>query len=103
MGHIGATLSVATILTAGIAHGRISLAEQHATDVGVSYGLVAVAGLLVARIPRRWARPTAPAVSVTLVGVLLMNRTFTDLGHVVAWLIGLGMALLVLRARAVPG
>jgi hypothetical protein len=52
-GHVGATLFVATILAAGIAKGRINTSTAHVADVDASYGLAAMAGLLVARVPRR--------------------------------------------------
>jgi hypothetical protein len=98
-GHIGATLFVATILAAGIAKGRITTSTAHVADVGASYGLATVAGLLVARVPRRWRTLYTTAISALLAAVLLLDRTFTDLGHAVAWLIGLGLALLVTRAE----
>ncbi len=95
VGHIGASLFVATMLTAGIAKGRISLTEATATDVGVSYGLVAVLGVLTVYIPRRWRRPTVLGGTLALVGVLAVGRSFTDLGHLVAWAFGLGLSVLV--------
>lgn len=99
LGHVGATLFVATILTAGIAKGRISLAEATATDVGVSYGLVAVVGLLTADVPGRWRPRIVIAVTVVLAGVLVTGRSFTDLGHLVAWALGLALSVLVMAAR----
>jgi Rhomboid-like protein len=48
-----------------------------------------VAGLLVARLPLRWRTLYITAISGLLATVLLLDRTFTDLGHAVAWLIGL--------------
>ncbi len=99
LGHVGATLFVATILTAGIAHGRISLSVGHAADVGVSYGLASCAGLVTAHLPRRRAWVYATVVSAVLGGLLLEDRGFTDLGHLTAWAIGLGLALVVDRAR----
>jgi hypothetical protein len=99
IGHVGATLVVATALTAGIVHGRIALAEVAATDVGVSYGLVTVAGLLAARVSPRVSGAYRALLSAALVGALLFGRSFTDLGHLVGWLLGLGLALLVSRAR----
>jgi len=98
LGHIGATLFVATILTAGIAKGRVALSAAEATDVGVSYGLAAALAVLTARVTptrRRWARllPTA-----ALVVVVWWDRSFTDLGHLAAWTIGLGLSVLVEHA-----
>jgi hypothetical protein len=92
------------VLTAGIVHGRIALSEATATDVGVSYGLVAVLGLISASfvrdVTRRWY---LTALTAGFVLALVAGRSFTDLGHLVAWSLGLALALLVHRARtAVP-
>jgi hypothetical protein len=58
-------------------------------DIGVSYGLAGVAGVLTYRLPRRLRWPYAVAL-VGLFGYLLVdNDTFTDLGHFTAVLIGL--------------
>ena len=53
-GHIGATLLVAIGLTAAIEFGWLPLSVSRASDVGVSYGAVAVLGALTAAIPQRW-------------------------------------------------
>ena len=101
LGHVGATLFVSTVLTAGIAKGRVALAEATATDVGVSYVMVTALGLLAARTQdmRRWY---VGGLGTFFVASLLVARSFTDLGHLVAWVLGLGLALLVSRAgRAV--
>ena len=104
LGHVGATLFVATVLTAGIVHGRIALSEATATDVGVSYGLVAVLGLLsAALVPGARRRWYLAAFTAGFVLALVAGRSFTDLGHLIAWILGLALALLVHRARtAVP-
>src|SRR5256885_11948625 len=53
-GHIGTTLLVATGLTAAIELRWLPLSIARASDVGMSYGAVAVPGALTAAIPRRW-------------------------------------------------
>ena len=53
-GHVGATLLVAIGLTAAIEVGYLPLSISRASDVGVSYGAVAVVGALTAAVPRRW-------------------------------------------------
>ncbi|MEZ0490932.1 rhomboid-like protein [Kineococcus sp. TBRC 1896] len=101
-GHVGATLVVATVLAAGLTHGRLDPAVARAPDVGVSYGLACVVGVLTARVPR-WARvPCAVLPLATLVTVLVLAPDFTALGHVVALLTGLGLAVLVHRGAARP-
>lgn len=102
LGHVGATLFVATILTAGISHGRIALAQAQAADVGVSYGLVAGLGLLSAHLPAGRRPWYVMGFSLAFAAGLVLGRSFTDLGHACAWLIGLGLAVLVARAQRVP-
>lgn len=99
LGHVGATLFVSTILAAGIAHGRIELSVRNATDVGVSYGLVAVLGLLAARVPGPGRAWYVAGLTAAFVVALVVWRGFTDLGHLSAWAIGLGLALLVHQAQ----
>jgi hypothetical protein len=101
-GHVGATLAVATILAAGIDKQRFPFSQAAATDVGVSYGLVAVLGLLTVRAPARYRRWFVLVGSLAALGALVVDRSFTDLGHLVAWLIGLALAVLVTRAREQP-
>lgn len=88
-GHVFATLFVAVLLAAGITHHQFDRALAREPDVGVSYGLVAVLAVLVVRLPRgpRWAVGTGGFVFLT--ALVALGRTFTDVGHAVAWLIGL--------------
>ncbi len=99
LGHVGATLFVAAILVTGIARGDIALRVATVTDVGVSYGMASVGGLLVARVGRRW-RP------VYLIGALgylvfgfLHDRSFTALGHATAFAIGASLTVFTQRGR----
>lgn len=98
LGHVGATLVVSTVLLAGITHGRVALSDVATADVGVSYVLVTSLGVLTAWAPRRRAAVAAGG-TVALVAALVAGRTFTDLGHLAGWLVGLGLALVVDRAR----
>ncbi|MBI4944008.1 MAG: hypothetical protein HY830_24980 [Actinobacteria bacterium] len=98
LGHVGATLVVSTVLLAGIAHGRVALSVATAPDVGVSYALVAVLGILTAWAPPSRRRLVVAGGTVLLAGVLAADRAFTDLGHLAAWLLGLALASFVLRA-----
>lgn len=100
LGHLTATLVVSTLLLAGITKGRIALAEAVAPDVGVSYALVAVLGLLTAWAPPVRRRRFVAGGTAAFVALLVVSRTFTDLGHLVAWSVGLALALLVRQATA---
>jgi hypothetical protein len=101
-GHVGATLFVAVLLATGITRGAISPAVSHVDDVGVSYGMAAVAGLCTIRVPRRWLVGYVATLAIVLVGALAFARTFTDVGHLTAWCIGLALAVVVAAARRPP-
>lgn len=94
LGHVGATLLVATLLVAGVRHGRLDPSVSRAPDVGVSYGLLAVLGFLSARVPAgRWRLAWVVWLLSGTVGALLYGATFTDVGHLLALLIGFGVAV----------
>jgi hypothetical protein len=98
LGHVGATLFVAMLLAAGIAHGQLNPAVARAPDVGVSYGLAAVAGLLAARVPARRRGWYVLGLLAITAGPLLVRPNFTELGHTTAVLLGFALALLAVRA-----
>lgn len=100
VGHVGATGVVAGLLLAGLRFGWVDASVRGAVDVGVSYGLACVAGLLVASGPRR--RRTAGACGAVAVALLALaaDPGFTAVGHLVA--LGLGFALAPLAAPAEP-
>jgi PPOX class probable F420-dependent enzyme len=98
LGHVGATLFVAMLLAAGIARGQLDPAVARAPDVGVSYGLAAVAGLLVARVPARLRGWYVVGLLALTAGPLLVRPNFTELGHTTAVLLGFALALLAVRA-----
>lgn len=100
LGHVGATLFVAVLLAAGINDGVVDADLAGAPDVGVSYGLAAVAGILVGRVPRRWRPWYALGVLAVAAGSLLLDQDFTGVGHVTAVLLGFALAVLVARREA---
>ncbi len=99
LGHVGATLFVAVLLAAGINDGVLDADLARAPDVGVSYGLAAVAGVLVGRIPRRWRSWYALGVLAVAAGSLALDRDFTGVGHVTAALLGFAFAVLTSTRR----
>lgn len=98
LGHIGATLFVATMEITEITKGRVGFSVAVRPDVGVSFGLAAVAGLLVVRVADEWRRRYVVASLIVIVGQFFLLLDFTGLGHVTAWLIGLAVAVPVGRA-----
>jgi hypothetical protein len=100
LGHVGVTLFVAVLLAAGIEDRLLSPSLARAQDVGVSYAVATVAGLLAGRAPRR-LRPwyVVGLLAITVVPVLL-DADFTDVGHLTAVLLGFALAVLVTRAAA---
>jgi hypothetical protein len=104
-GHVGATLLTAVGLWAAIRADVGDATLANARDVGVSYGFLAVAGVLTFRLPRRWRWPYAAAAVGSAVGVILYQTTFTNFGHLAALLIGFACYLLAApssRSRAAP-
>ena len=88
-GHIGATLLVAGGLTAAIKFGWLPLSISRASDVGVSYGAVAVLGALTAAIPGRW-RPAWIGWWLPVgIASAALSADFTDVGHSIALVLGM--------------
>jgi rhomboid family protein len=102
IGHVGGTLFVAVLLATGLAHGRLGRSILHVPDVGVSYALAAVVGLLAAVVPRRWLVPYVVGLLLYFSGPLAMRPTYTDAGHTTALALGFGLAVLAHRAATRP-
>src|ERR1035437_2868177 len=94
LGHVGATLFVATMEVTELAKGRVGFIAVR-PDVGVSYGLAAAAGVLVVRVSYGlaaaagvlvvrvsdpWRRRYVIASLIVIVGQFLILRNFTGLG-----------------------
>jgi hypothetical protein len=99
-GHVGATLGLAVILVSGISHRMIDPKIATVHDVGVSYGLLALAGTLSARVSTRRRAWYAAAIGGLSLGMFAISRDPTDVGHVLAAIIGLVLAVVLLRAVA---
>ena len=97
LGHVGATLLTAAGLRLAL---EVDLAESsvvHAVDVGPSYGFIALAGLMTYLLSPRLRWIYLGAWSLGLVAAAVIFASFTDFGHLVALLIGLGCRPLVPR------
>jgi hypothetical protein len=87
-GHIGATLLTFAGIVYGLDQGLLPVEVAKASDVGTSYGLYAVAALLVFRFPPRWRLLSASALTTYLVFSAWNEPTFTAFGHLAAITIG---------------
>lgn len=87
--HIGATLVSQKAVFFDIRDDRLPRSLAHTIDIGVSYGLAGVVGVLAYRVPRPW-RWGYLAVVLPFFGYQVFDDgSFTDLGHFSAVLIGL--------------
>ena len=92
VGHVGATLLVAAGITAALMAGWVSHSIVNATDVGMSYGAVAVLGSFTAAIPRRWRAGWAGGWLAVAFGSAVLSRgDFTNVGHAVALVLGMAV------------
>ncbi|WP_063025439.1 rhomboid-like protein [Nocardia niwae] len=94
-GHIGATLLVAAGLWIGVQAGWVPASIRWAEDVGVSYGAMALIGALVAAVPHRWRIAWATLWFIVAVEGVLIEQTFTHVGHLVAFTIGTAVGFLM--------
>lgn len=93
--HVLATLISELALLKAIRDGMAPRSAVDTLDIGVSYALAGVVAVLVYRIASPW-RYLYLAVVLVVYGVpLLSTPTFTDLGHFVSVVIGLGCYPLV--------
>ncbi len=106
--HVGATYVSQSVLLWAIDTGRAPQSDINVIDIGVSYGLAGVAGILVYRLRGRWrysylvlllAVCATPVIWPLVVG---SHCTFTDIGHLCAALIGLLSYPLTWVGRAQP-
>lgn len=92
VGHVGATLLVAAGIAAAVTAGWVSHSIVNATDVGMSYGAVAVLGSFTAAIPRRWRAGWAGGwLAMAFGSAALSGWQFTNVGHAVALVLGIAV------------
>ncbi|MFF0160164.1 rhomboid-like protein [Streptomyces sp. NPDC005263] len=86
--HVLATLISEGGVLVAMWDGRAPSSTADTVDIGVSYALAGVVGVLVYRIARPWRFGYLAVVSLVYGVPLVVGRTFTDFGHFVALLIG---------------
>ncbi|WP_327249465.1 rhomboid-like protein [Streptomyces sp. NBC_01320] len=101
LAHVLATLVSEGVLAWAVRHGQAPVSAVNTLDVGVSYALAGVAAVLTYHAPQPWRYAYLFAVVVVYGIPLLTGRTFTDLGHITAVLIGLACYPLT-RGRTEP-
>lgn len=104
VGHVGATLVTLVATVYLLRHDLLAASPAsvtRATDVGVSYLLLAAVGVACYRLPRVSFRVAwAVVLAGGLGAVLWIGHGVTDLGHLSAFLIGLGCyPVVVFRPR----
>ncbi|MBN0045064.1 hypothetical protein JS756_13265 [Streptomyces actuosus] len=93
--HVLATLISEGALLIAIRAGLVPSTAVDTMDVGVSYALAGVVGVLTYRLPAPWRYGCLPGVLLVYGAPLVHRPTFTDLGHFVSVLIGLACLPLV--------
>jgi hypothetical protein len=98
--HVGATLVSQQAVLWGIRADRLPRSMAHTVDIGVSYGIAGVVGVLAYAVPGRWRWGYVAAVAGFYGWSAARGRTFTDLGHLTALALGLACYW---PSRRVPG
>jgi hypothetical protein len=100
-GHLGATLATAGVTAVAVGL-KLLAGLPEVVDVGVSYGLLAVAGVLTFRWASARVRWAWAVTGLVLLGTLVtVDEAAVDIGHLIAFLIGLGSWPLIRRGRPV--
>ncbi len=92
--HVGATFLAEAVVWLAIRAGVDEQSMQYTLDIGVSYGLAGVAGVLTYRLRSPWRETYLVLAVLYLGGRVAVFHTFTDIGHLAA--LGLGLCCLPL-------
>ncbi len=95
LAHVGASLASEALLLAAIRTGRAPLTAVDTLDIGVSYALAGVMAVLGYRLAVPWRYGYLAAVLAVFALPLAAGPTFTDVGHLLAALLGLACYPLV--------
>ncbi len=88
LGHVGATVLTGIGVYVWTDDGRYHRRLVHGIDVGISYGMFAIAAVLFYRLPTHWRLPYGLSLLLALLIAASFDTTFTDLGHLCAIAIG---------------
>lgn len=99
--HVGATYLSEGVLDWMIHTGQAPHSDRYTLDYGVSYALAGIQGVLTYHLARPWCWWYAALLTLWYVGALGVDRSFTDVGHLTALLIGFACYPLT-RARRTP-
>lgn len=88
IGHVGATYLSEGVLLWAIDHGHAPHSAVNTLDVGVSYGMASVEAVLTYAVTRPWRYVYAACLLAFYGFALADSRTFTDVGHFSAVLLG---------------
>lgn len=92
--HVGATYISQSVVYYNIRHGYAPRSAAFISDIGVSYALAGVEGILTYLIAAPWQYLYLAGVVIYYGAPLLHDHTFTDIGHLSALLLGLACYLL---------
>ncbi|MEV7597410.1 rhomboid-like protein [Kitasatospora sp. NPDC089797] len=102
-GHVVATLLSQGVVIAAVDAGRMAPAALERLDIGVSYGVYACLGAVVASLPLRWRLPALAGAGLVLAQQIAGERDLvTAVGHPVALLTGVAMWGWVRRVERRP-
>ncbi|MGW6725812.1 rhomboid-like protein [Nocardia sp. NPDC055029] len=88
LAHVGATYLSEGVLLWAIRNDDAPERAMYTLDIGVSYALAGVAAVLAYRLVRPWRWWYVLGVFAVVLPPILLSRTFTDIGHASAAVIG---------------
>jgi rhomboid family protein len=87
--HVGATYISQSVVYFEIRHGSAPPSDAFIPDIGVSYALAGIEGVLTYLVAAPWRYLYVAVLIVYYGDALISGRTFTDVGHFTALLLGL--------------
>jgi hypothetical protein len=100
--HAGGTFAGQGFLRWSLKRGEAPRRLVNARDVGVSYFVLGVAGALTGYVRPRWRARSQVAGVAALAGNAALRPTFTEVGHLTAFVVGLAATPMVPDRDAMP-